>query len=544
MWSDGDFNDIDVPTENRYFALYKEEMAREGFQNANKRKRANTGQSDSENRSIFMLSSADDKLNVIFDELLMIRKTQEKTNKGMLDFQKHFQNMGESVSQVVRATNKNTDMIKTLAYKSIDQEARSRRNNLIFWGLAENYYENCFALIREFIKHQLDLDSDKMYLARAHRLGPRKNHVHNQKRPIIVNFRDFCDIEIIMSNANMLRNTPFSVDHDVPKEINMARKVLWTDVKSIKARNPKAKCQIVYPAKLIVDGKVFRDEFPDWATVMMSSRLGNFTHIDNSVLTRQRTTKEQPRDLGKRTTGEVSRNLQSMNEIVSQARDYEMSEDTCSNNDCSEANMQEEQFSQSSFQKCTSNQNQNILVCDTHLQSSSSTLNESHVVEDREVENTSIPRNSSECFKQTSSLNPTPLSDTSSTDNPIKTSVSQAPIFRPFNTTSSSSAANNKQTTCSNSEIPERGRHASRSTQRGTRRAQSVSVPRYYQDKISGTSRASCDETKNPTGDKNRQASGKNSSQNRISDDMQRSSSRTPHGSKNRQNAENCVNPL
>ena len=55
-------------------------------------------------------------------------------------------------------------MLKTLAYKSIDLEARSRRNNLIFWGLAENVRENCFAVIRDFIKNELDLDADKMYL--------------------------------------------------------------------------------------------------------------------------------------------------------------------------------------------------------------------------------------------------------------------------------------------------------------------------------------------------------------------------------------------
>ena len=65
-------------------------------------------------------------------------------------------------------------MLKTLAYKSIDLEARSRRNNLILWGLAENVNENCFVVIRDFIKNELDLNADKMYLARAHRLGSRK----------------------------------------------------------------------------------------------------------------------------------------------------------------------------------------------------------------------------------------------------------------------------------------------------------------------------------------------------------------------------------
>ena len=93
--------------------------------------------------------------------------------------------MGEGLSRVIQSTNSKTHMLKTLAYKSIDLEARSMRNNLIFWGLAENVRENCFAVIRGFIKNELDLDADNMYLARAHRLGPRITNVGVQKRPLI-----------------------------------------------------------------------------------------------------------------------------------------------------------------------------------------------------------------------------------------------------------------------------------------------------------------------------------------------------------------------
>lgn len=227
-------NDFEMPTENRFMALHKEEMARDGFQIVNKRKRTNTGQSDSDSRSIFMLSSSDDKLNIIFDELVSIRKNQEQTNRGMLSFLNSFRSMGESINQVIQTTNRNVDMLKLLSYKSMDLEARSRRNNLIFWGLAENYHENCFFLIRDLLKRQLDLDADKMYLSRAYRIGPRNTNLRNQRRPIIVNFRDFCDTEAIMKNAYMFKSTPFSVDYDFPKEISEARKSLWSEVKAIK----------------------------------------------------------------------------------------------------------------------------------------------------------------------------------------------------------------------------------------------------------------------------------------------------------------------
>ena len=135
----------------------------------------------------------------------------------MLNFQQSYRLVNDKLCKVFEVTNKNTNVLKTLAYKSIDIEARPRRNNLMFWGLIENSNENCFHIIRDFIHRHLDLDAGNIYLARAHRLGPRRIGERNPKRPIIVNFRDFCDMELIMSRAHMLRNMPFSVGFDLPK---------------------------------------------------------------------------------------------------------------------------------------------------------------------------------------------------------------------------------------------------------------------------------------------------------------------------------------
>ena len=69
-----------VSTENSFMALCEgEEMARDGFANTVKRKRYNTGQSDK-----FVHSSVENKLNIMFDEILCIRGSQEETNRGML----------------------------------------------------------------------------------------------------------------------------------------------------------------------------------------------------------------------------------------------------------------------------------------------------------------------------------------------------------------------------------------------------------------------------------------------------------------------------
>ena len=267
-----------MSTENPFVPLCNEE----DFQTV-KRKRNNTDQSE-DRVGLFMSSSPDDKLNYIYEELRHIRGSQDQMNRGMFNFQQSFRCVNEKLCEVIEVTNRNTNVLRTLAYKSIDLEARSRRNNLIFWGILENYHENCFHIIREFIKHHLDLDADKMYLARAHRLGPRRIGQRDPRRPIIVNFRDFCDTDLIMNRAHCLKQKPFSIGYDLPKEINEARKKLWDEVKRIKAKTPNAKFQILYPAKLMVEGKIVRDEFPDWGNVIQGNRITDFSHIDSNFL--------------------------------------------------------------------------------------------------------------------------------------------------------------------------------------------------------------------------------------------------------------------
>lgn len=288
MWS----NSQDLGSYNNRFRTIGENMAGDmasgdDYETVRSKRRKRNITEESEARDIFTNSSSENKLNMIFNELQQIRLSQETANRGMRTFQNYYASMNEKLGHVVDVTNTNTSVLKTLAYKSIDMEARSRRNNLIFWGFFETPNENCFSIIREFIADNLDLDPRRMYLTRAHRLGPRKIGYRNPRRPIIVNFRDFCDTEMIMERAHMLKNTRFSIGYDLPKEINAARKKLWDELKAIKSRQPGAKTQIIYPAKLVVDGKVVRDEFPDWNEAMRCSRLSDFSHIDKNFTSDQ-----------------------------------------------------------------------------------------------------------------------------------------------------------------------------------------------------------------------------------------------------------------
>jgi len=142
----------------------------------------------------------------MFDELCVIRYEQVKCNRGLHMFEKTIPGIDKTLDQVIQVTNTQTDFMKSLAYKSIDMVARSRRNNLIFRGFAENRGENCFQLIRYFLSNHLDMDPRDLYLARAHRLGRPETTKQFQRRPSIL-FRDYDDIETIMGRVKM-RVTP------------------------------------------------------------------------------------------------------------------------------------------------------------------------------------------------------------------------------------------------------------------------------------------------------------------------------------------------
>ncbi|KAH3794779.1 hypothetical protein DPMN_148317 [Dreissena polymorpha] len=99
-----------------------------------------TGQMLSQvSRQDFAQSSLDNKMVHMFDELRFIRNEQVNCSRKLSRLHDTVANVTDKFCQVVSTTNAQTRFLKTLAYKSIDMEARARRNNLIFRGFIENY---------------------------------------------------------------------------------------------------------------------------------------------------------------------------------------------------------------------------------------------------------------------------------------------------------------------------------------------------------------------------------------------------------------------
>ena len=276
-----------VPTQNKFGPLSEWVGYSMGVQDPaeqmewiaaqNKRKRINTGMSGTE-QSNFATLSINEKLSHMMDKL----NSLEDSNQTLAKFSQNLSTVQCKVNNIESRVEGHDLFLKTLAYKSIDIEARSRRRNLL---LCRN--ENLTELLRDFLWTEMGVDSEVLYIERVHRLGSlykakQRQNTDKPKRPIIISFQDYKSTEIVMDAAYMLRGTNFSVSRDYPKEIVAARRRLMPRFKA-ERENRNNKVSIEYPAKLIVNGKVIADEFADWYPALERDRCHLASNI-NSIL--------------------------------------------------------------------------------------------------------------------------------------------------------------------------------------------------------------------------------------------------------------------
>lgn len=131
-----------------------------------------------------------------------------------------------------------------------DQEAHSRRNNLLLHGLhqqAHETWEDTELNFRKFVSEKLGLNGDEMKIDRAHRL-----HTTAKTSPIIVRFSDYKDREKILKARGKLKNTEYSIREDFTLKVRNIRKRLSPFVDKYRQEGKRA--TIVYD-HMIVDGR-------------------------------------------------------------------------------------------------------------------------------------------------------------------------------------------------------------------------------------------------------------------------------------------------
>ena len=235
----------------------------------------------------------EEKLNLILSKVTLNEKRFKNLESICGSVIKH----SKRLSKIETVIKSHEDRIRLIEYKSIDLEARSRRNNILFYGLSESRNEDCKNIVIDNLRNELNITIQESDISRAHRLG---RYERTKKRPVIVAFQSYVLAESIIKQGYKLKDTDFSISRDYPLEITRARRTLWPEYKQIKSQHPLAKVAIVYPAKLLVNGRVEKDMFPEWDTVLSGSRI-DMTHESQSSYAKKLgilQTNQGPFDLG------------------------------------------------------------------------------------------------------------------------------------------------------------------------------------------------------------------------------------------------------
>ncbi|XP_077486842.1 uncharacterized protein LOC144098218 [Amblyomma americanum] len=142
--------------------------------------------------------------------------------------------------------------VSSLLNKVDELENRSRRNNLIIYGVKEESTETFDDLIKK-IKESVFLEKLDLTISgieRCHRLGKKKDG----DRPVIVKFLDYREKVSIMKACPKLKGSEISISEDFSLGVRQIRQKLWES--SAEERSNGAKVKLFFD-KLSVNGTLF-----------------------------------------------------------------------------------------------------------------------------------------------------------------------------------------------------------------------------------------------------------------------------------------------
>ncbi|XP_077486853.1 uncharacterized protein LOC144098234 [Amblyomma americanum] len=181
------------------------------------------------------------------DEMAALRAHNAKMEKMFCEFTQQLDLLKDQSTRV-------ENLEKTVTFlreKIIDLEDRSRRSNLVVFGVDEASDETESVLrekvISEVFQEKLGVTCNSV--ARIHRIGKA-----GKKRPVILFFQDFNEKQEVMRNVRKLKGTKYSVQNDYSRDTLRIRKLLWD---STKIDRDQGKKPILVHDKLKIDGQIF-----------------------------------------------------------------------------------------------------------------------------------------------------------------------------------------------------------------------------------------------------------------------------------------------
>jgi len=138
--------------------------------------------------------------------------------------------------------------MKDMERKNDDLEGRSKRNNLIFYGMADrSENEDCEGMLRDLMIDTLDMDTDIAF-DRVHRLSRKPDS------PIIARCTFFKDKLRLLKSKVKLKGTDVFIGEDYSFRVRDVRRKLAPHLKKAREDGKRASMFFDY---LLVDGKRF-----------------------------------------------------------------------------------------------------------------------------------------------------------------------------------------------------------------------------------------------------------------------------------------------
>lgn len=193
------------------------------------------------------------------DEMLNEILVGQKLIQKRLDaIEAKLQKVEESALKCVEIGTKITNLERTvlqLERKLVDLEDRSRRNNLIVFGMQENEDETPESLAKGVTESvfQKTLGVTVTSVERIHRMGRKQA---DKPRPVILKLIDHREKINVLKNCHKFKGGRISVSEDFSVTTRQIRKHLWESTSD--ARSAGSKVRLVYD-KIKIDS-----DFYEW----------------------------------------------------------------------------------------------------------------------------------------------------------------------------------------------------------------------------------------------------------------------------------------
>ncbi|XP_040077617.1 uncharacterized protein LOC120849453 [Ixodes scapularis] len=170
-----------------------------------------------------------------------LRQEMTGINAKIAGFKDALANIEKEMAQVTSLKKSVAILERTVRqqnYRLIDLENRSRRNNLVIFGLPEKDNESTEELKQTVTKDvfQKVIGVTVTSVERIHRLGRKRDET---SRPVIMKFFDYNETNEILKNCKKLKGTTLSISSDYTKETVEIRKQLWKSAASNKEKGDK-----------------------------------------------------------------------------------------------------------------------------------------------------------------------------------------------------------------------------------------------------------------------------------------------------------------